>query len=128
MKNVKIPEGYQQIMPYLIVKDATGFIKFTQNVFDAREKFKEMRDENTIRHAEVSIGDSVIMFADSTEQYKPSTASLFIYVDNTDEVYKKALKEGAVSLGEPANQSYGRSAGVRDPYGNTWWLTSELAG
>jgi PhnB protein len=125
MKNVKIPEGYQQVMPYLIVNNAAGFLAFAKNVFDATEKYKEMRDENTIRHAEVKIGESVIMFADSTDQYPPQTAAMFIYVDNADEVYKKALEEGAASIMEPADQSYGRSGGVTDPYGNTWWITSE---
>jgi PhnB protein len=125
MKNVKIPEGYQQVMPYLIVNNAAGFLAFTQKVFGAEEKYKEMRDEHTIRHAEIKIGESVIMFADSTPEYQPQTAGMFLYVDNADEVYKKALKEGAVSLGEPEDQSYGRSAGITDPYGNTWWITSE---
>jgi uncharacterized glyoxalase superfamily protein PhnB len=49
---------------------------------------------------------------------------MFVYVDNADEIYQKALQEGAVSIMEPADQSYGRSCGVEDPYGNTWWITS----
>ena len=125
MKNVKIPEGYQQVMPYLIMNNAEGFLTFTKNVFGAEEKYRQMRDEETIRHAEVRIGDSVIMFAGSTEQYPPQTAALFIYVDDVDEVYRKALEEGAASIGPPADQSYGRSGGITDPFGNTWWITSE---
>lgn len=124
MQTTKIPEGYQTVMPYLIVRNASGFFQFTQKVFGATEKYKEMRDEKHIRHAEVKIGDSVIMFADSTEEYQPNTAGMFVYVDNADETYQKALQEGAVSIMEPADQSYGRSCGVEDPYGNTWWITS----
>jgi len=124
MENVKIPEGYQQIMPYLILDNAAKFLAFTKNVFNAEEIRKEMRDENTIMHAEIRIGKSVIMFANSTDQYQVQNAGMFIYVDNVDEVYKKAIKEGAISLGEPADQSYGRTAGIKDPFGNTWWITS----
>lgn len=124
MESVKIPEGYQQVMPYLILDDAATFLAFTKKLFDAEEIRKEMRDENTIMHAEIRIGKSVIMLANSTEQYQVQNASMFIYVDNTDEVYKKALKEGATNLLAPADQPYGRAAGIKDPFGNTWWITA----
>ncbi len=126
MDKSKIPEGYQAVMPYLIVQNAKGFQHFTQQVFGATEKYKEMRDEKLIRHAEVKIGESTIMFADATEEFEPSTAGMFIYVDNADEAYQRAMEAGATSLQEPADQSYGRSCGVKDPYGNTWWITSVL--
>ncbi|MDO3644628.1 VOC family protein [Mucilaginibacter sp. L3T2-6] len=124
MKNVNIPEGYQQLMPYLIVENASKFIDFTRNVFGATEKFKTMRDERTIMHAEVSIGDSVIMFADATEQYLPQNAGMFLYVDDCDEIFNKAIDNGATEIMPPADQSYGRSAGIKDPFGNAWWITS----
>jgi PhnB protein len=124
MKTVNIPEGYPQIMPYLIVENAAAFIDFTQKVFDATEKFKTMRDEHTIMHAEISIGNSVIMMADATDQFKQQNAGLFIYVDDCDTVFQKALDNGATVVMEPADQSYGRSGGVKDAFGNTWWITS----
>jgi PhnB protein len=124
MKTVNIPEGYPQIMPYLIVENAAAFIDFTQKVFDATEKFKTMRDEHTIMHAEISIGNSVIMMADATDQFKQQNAGLFIYVDDCDIVFQKALDNGATVVIEPADQSYGRSGGVKDAFGNTWWITS----
>ena len=124
MENVSIPEGYQRIMPYLIVEDAAAFIDFAKKVFGAEEKLKMMRDEETIMHAEVIIGESVIMIADATETYHPRPAGLFIYVDDCDEVYQKALQNGAETVTEPADQQYGRSAGVLDAFGNTWWITS----
>ena len=124
MENVNIPEGYPQLMPYLIVEGAAEFISFTQKVFGATEKFKTMRDEQIIMHAEVSIGDSVIMLADATEQFAAQNAGMFIYVDNCDKVFQKALDNGATTLMEPADQPYGRSGGVKDAFGNTWWITS----
>jgi PhnB protein len=124
MKTVNIPEGYQQIMPYLIVENASGFIEFTQKVFDAEETSKTMRTENVIMHAEIKIGNSVIMLADANKQFSPRPAGLFIYVDDCDAIYQKALNNGATTTTPPADQSYGRSAGVQDAYGNTWWMTS----
>lgn len=123
---MKIPKGYQTVMPYLIVNGAANFIDFTKKVFNAieNEKMKSMRDEKTIQHSEITIGDSTIMFADSTEKYEPRTAGLFIYVENADETYKKALDEGAITIMELSDQDYGRTCGVNDPFGNAWWITS----
>jgi uncharacterized glyoxalase superfamily protein PhnB len=83
-----------------------------------------MRDEKQIKHAEITIGGSTIMFADSTERSPLCTAGLFIYVENADATFEKAIAEGSVSITEPADQGYGRSAGVTDPFGNVWWITS----
>jgi PhnB protein len=125
MTKLSIPEGHQQVMPYLIVNGAAGFLTFTQDVFGAKEKYKAMRDAFLIMHAEITIGDCVIMFADSTEQYHPRPAGLFIYVPDADETFKKAIAEGASVIMDMADQSYGRSGGVKDPFGNSWWITSQ---
>lgn len=124
MKKVTIPDGYNQLMPYLIVSDANRFLEFMQTVFGAKEKFREMRDDETIKHGEVFIGGSVIMFAQSTAQFQPQSAGMFLYVDDADEVYLKALNAGATEIMQPADQPYGRSGGVQDPFGNIWWITS----
>lgn len=123
-KNPKIPENYQTVMPYLIVKNAAQFISFMQTVFNATETYKAMRNENTIMHAEIMIGESTIMFADSTDVYEVRNAGMFIYVDDADATFKKAIDNGGTVVNEMANQSYGRSGGVQDPFGNTWWVTS----
>jgi PhnB protein len=124
MKTLNIPEGYQCVMPYLIIENAAAFLDFTQKVFGAVEKHKAMRDEKLIRHGEISIDGSIIMFADATEQFKQQPTSFFIYVDDCDAVYQKALANGATTKSEPADQQYGRSAGVNDAFGNTWWITA----
>ncbi|WP_342647079.1 VOC family protein [Mucilaginibacter sp. CSA2-8R] len=124
MQSLNIPQGHQQVMPYLIVKNAAGFFHFMQAVFGATEKMKVMRDEYTIIHAEMELGSSIIMFTDATNEFPVQTAGLFIYVDDCDAVYLKALGLQAKSIMPPANQDYGRSAGISDPYGNTWWVTS----
>lgn len=111
-------------MPYLIIHNAGKFITFMKEVFCAVETYKVMRDSDTIMHGEVMIGGSTIMFADSTDQYSSSTAGMFIYVDNADECYGRALAEGASVVTGLADLPYGRSGGVLDPFGNTWWITS----
>jgi PhnB protein len=123
-RDEKIPTNYQTVMPYLILKNAEKFIDFTKMVFGATETYKVMRDENTIMHGEIMIGESTIMFADSTNEYEPQTAGLFIYVDNADDTYKNAIEAGAIIITELSDQPYGRSGGVKDPFGNTWWITS----
>lgn len=123
-KDTKIPANYQTVMPYLIIKDATKFIAFTKKVFDATLAYKTMRDENIIMHAEIMIGESTIMFADATEKFKPRPAGLFVYVANADETYKIAIESGATIITELSDQPYGRSGGVTDSFGNSWWITS----
>lgn len=122
---MNIPESHQVLMPYLLVKDAHRFIEFTDKVFGAKNTFIRLREDNkTIMHAEIRISGATIMFADSTETYPVATANLFIYVEDADATFGKALAEGAKVVNELANQDYGRSGGVQDPFGNVWWITS----
>lgn len=123
---MKIPSSNQAVMPYLILKGAAKFIDFTKTVFGAVSlpKNLHMRDEHTIQHGEIMIEDSTIMFADSTKEFKSSPSGLFVYVENADKTYKKALEAGGKSVMDLSDQSYGRTCGVEDPCGNVWWITS----
>jgi uncharacterized glyoxalase superfamily protein PhnB len=112
-------------MPYLILDHADQFAPFTKEVFNAEQTFIRLReDDTTIMHSEVKIGDSTIMYAGCTDQYQPQPGGLFVYVPDADASYEKALSLGATSVMPPADQSYGRSCGITDPCGNTWWITS----
>lgn len=124
MSTLNIPKGYQAIMPYLIVENAASFSKFMQDAFGAKEKLREMRDGHTIKHAELDLNGGTIMFADATLQYPVQNAALFVYVGNCDDCYNKAVADGATIIYAPVDQPYGRSAGVQDAFGNTWWITS----
>lgn len=125
MEFMKINEGHQRVMAYLIVKDAGKFINFLQTIFNAEERFRVQRTEDIIKHAEVKIGDATIMLADATPEYPPAPASLYIYVQDADTTYHNALNAGASSVMEPFDESYGaRAAGICDPFGNTWWLAT----
>lgn len=122
---MNIPAGHQTIMPYLMLVDAEQFNTFTQNVFNASIDTATFQKEGErIRHAEIMIGKSTIMFTEATDEWKPQTANLFVYVENADETFQKALNAGATVVMDLSTQHYGRTCGVLDPCGNTWWITS----
>lgn len=75
-------------------------------------------------HAEITLNGSTIMFTEETSDWPKQTANLFVYVQNADKTYLKALDNGAVSLMGMSDQDYGRTCGVTDPFGNVWWITS----
>jgi len=124
MSHSTIPENYQHVMPYLIVKDAEGLSRFMQTVLGGKETMRKLRDDGKIMHAEVMIGNSTVMLAESTDQWSAGNAGMFVYVPDADTAYQKALDAGATSVMPPTDQPYGRSSGVTDPFGNTWWITS----
>lgn len=123
---MEIPKEYSAVMPYLILKDARAFVSFAEKVLGGKEneKNRSTRDNGAIMHAEVMIHGSTIMVADSSDNWPEHPAGLFVYVENADETYQKALDHGSVSLIEPSDQPYGRTCGVRDPFGNAWWITT----
>jgi PhnB protein len=128
MSNVKVPNGHQTLMPYLMLAGAAKFKEFTSNVFGGKIISTHLQedDPNMIKHSEVKIGDSTIMFCDARAEWPAQPSNMFIYVENADDTYQKALSEGATKVMEPADQDYGRSCGVTDPCGNVWWITSVL--
>ena len=119
---MNIPEQYNQLMPYLIVSTAAEFITFSRDVFGATEQLIVPNPDGSVMHGELRIGSAVIMFADASEAYKATSCSLCLLVESVDDVYKKAMTHGAVSLLAPEDKEYGRSAGFQDKFGNTWWL------
>ena len=124
MPSIPIPSGYQHVMPYLIVSSAEQFLAFMKDVFAATEKMISLKPDNTIAHSEVQLGESTIMFASSTDEFGNQPAGLFVYVADADATYQKALVAGATSVMPMSDQPYGRTGRVKDPFGNTWWVTT----
>ncbi len=122
-----LPEGYQNVIPYLVVSGAERLIEFLKQTFGAEERERFLRPDGAIMHAEVKIGDSVIMLGEANEQWPARPTSLYLYVPDTDAAYQRALAAGATSLTEPADQFYGdRNAGVTDSSGNVWWIGTHV--
>ena len=120
-----IPDGYHSVTPYLLTSEAARLIDFLKQAFAADERERVSRPDGAIMHAEVKIGDSVVMMGEPMEPYGPMPASLYVYVHDMDAIYQRALQAGATSVMEPADQFYGdRSAGVKDPFGNLWWIAT----
>ena len=120
-----IPDGYHTVTPYLTVEGVAKLIDFVKHAFGATEVERMARPDGTIGHAEVRIGDSIIMMGEATAQWKPMPGTIYLYVDDTDTTYKRALQAGATSLMAPADQFYGdRNAGVKDASGNVWWIAT----
>ncbi len=127
LKARPIPEGYHTVTPAFRVTGAARVIDFMKQAFDATEIDRYTAPDGTVAHAELRIGDSIVMLGEPGERFQPMPASLHVYVPDVDETYRRAIEAGATSLREPADQFYGdRSGGVRDPGGNEWWISTHV--
>jgi PhnB protein len=136
MAKVKpIPEGYRSITPYLFIRGAARAIDYYKNVFGAKEKLRMPNPDGKIGHAELEIGDSVVMLADenphiqakSPETLGGTTASLLLYLENVDSVVDNAVKAGAKILRPVADQFYGDRMGtILDPFGQMWSVATHI--
>jgi PhnB protein len=122
-----IPEGYHTITPFLYINDAANLIDFLKSAFDATEKERHSLADGKIVHAEIKIGDSIIMIGDAHGDMPAMPAMMYLYVEDCDAVYKQAIAAGGKSLREPTTEFYGdRSSGIADPSGNQWWIATHV--
>ncbi len=130
-----IPEGYHSVTPYLIIKGAARAIDFYKQAFGAVETLRVPGANGTIGHAELRIGDSIIMLADemqsgpyrSPEAFGGSPVSLMIYIANVDDVFARALSLGARQSRAVQDQVYGdRSGNLIDPFGHVWTIATHV--
>jgi uncharacterized glyoxalase superfamily protein PhnB len=122
-----IPQGFHALTPYLMINGATGLIEFLKQAFGAEEVSRTLAPDGAVVHAQIKIGDSMLMLAETREPWKPMPSCVYFYVKDTDATYQRALTAGASSLMEPADQFYGdRGAGVRDPAGNHWYIGTHI--
>jgi PhnB protein len=133
MPESPVPEGYHSLTAYLCVDDAAGAIEFYKRAFGATERGRMPGPEGTIAHAELEIGDSVLMLSDPSPQatYKPPkelgapSGGVFIYVEDVDALFKQALDAGAKELTAPMDAFWGdRFGSLADPFGHEWQLAT----
>jgi PhnB protein len=118
---------YRTITPYLLVVDADAELRFLAAAFGATEVSCQRNPDNTVMHAEVLIGDSLVMLGQAGGQWKPRGAALYLWIADVDATYASALKAGATSESEPEDKPYGhRNAGVIDANGVTWWIAAPV--
>jgi uncharacterized glyoxalase superfamily protein PhnB len=114
------PEGWNTVTPRIVVHEARELVEFLKRVFDATGEYQ--RAAPTV----VRIGDSVIMISDAGAR-SPMTCFLYVYVNDTDGAYRRALDSGARALEEPSVVPYGdRRCMVEDKWGNTWQIATHL--
>jgi len=128
-----IPQGYHSVTPYLIIRDAGKALDFYKKAFGAVEKFRMAGPDGKIGHAEIQIGDSMIMISDENPKFGTkspqslggSPVSIFLYIPDVDATFKQAIAAGAKEIMAVTDQFWGdRHGKVADPFGHTWDLAT----
>jgi uncharacterized glyoxalase superfamily protein PhnB len=122
-----IPDGAHTVTPYLVVEGVPKLIDFLKQAFGAQEAGRMARPDGGVMHAEVKIGDSTVMMGEPMGDWKAKPCSLYLYVEDVDAVYRRAIQAGGTSVGGPKDQFYGdRTGGVIDPCGNYWGIATHV--
>jgi PhnB protein len=132
--NVKpIPEGHRTVTPYLAIKNAVKALEFYKKAFGATERYKLIMPDGRLGHAELGLGDSIVMLSDEFPEYGGKTpetlggspVSIHLYVNDVDVFFKSALAAGAKERKPVMDQFYGdRSGQLEDPFGHLWWVAT----
>jgi PhnB protein len=130
-----IPEGYHTVTPYLAVDDAAEAIEYYKKAFGAKERVRMEAPGGKIGHAELEIGDSLVMLSDALPQFSTrppkelggTSVSVFMYAEDVDAVVKQAVDAGATITMEVADQFWGdRFGSVQDPFGHLWSIATHV--
>ncbi len=123
-----IPDGYGAVTPYLVVEGVDELLAFLAEAFGAEEKCRLERPDGSIMHAEARIRGAAVMMGEPMGEFGPMPASNFLYVEDCDAVFAKAIAAGGVSVMEPTTMEHAgeRYGGVKDPSGNIWWVATHL--
>jgi PhnB protein len=128
-----IPDGYRSVTAYLAVRQAADAIEFYRRAFGAKERMRLTAPDGKVRHAELEIGDSVIMLTDEFPDMEfrgpaslgGTSVTLHLYVKDVDAGFRRATEAGAKPVREVQDQFYGdRSGAVRDPFGHVWHIAT----
>jgi PhnB protein len=135
MATKPIPEGYHTITPYLAVDDAAQAIDYYKKAFGAKEQVRMEGPGGKIGHAELAIGDSLVMLADALPQFSTrppkelggTSVSVFMYAEDVDAVVKQAVDAGATITMDVADQFWGdRMGSITDPFGHSWLIATHV--
>jgi PhnB protein len=122
-----VPEGYHTVTPWIISRDTAGVIDYMTQSFGAEELARVVGEDGAIGHAEVRVGDSIVMLFDARPHWPPTPAFLRLYVADADETHRRAVAAGGTSVTEVTHMAWGDRGGrVRDPFGNLWWIQTRI--
>lgn len=121
------PENYNTVCPYLMVDSIEKQIEFLQTVFGADMKENLKNADGVTMHGEVKVGDTVIMMGRGSAGFPSQPSMNYVFVNDADLTYNKAMELGSTSVSEPTDQFYGiRDGGFKDLHGNTWFVAQHL--
>lgn len=122
------PEGFKTVNPYLFVDNPQDLIDFLKNAFFAEEINRSINpNNNDIANCILKIGDSCFMISQAREPFLNMKTSLYLFVDNVEEIHKRAIENGATLVFEAEDMPYDdRQSGIIDPSGNYWWISKRL--
>jgi PhnB protein len=124
---MQTPPGFATLTPYLFVTGAARFIAFLAEAFGAEEIGRSTLPDGRIAHAQLRLGNAMLMASEAVERYPAMPGSFYLYVTDVDATMARALAAGARLELEVADMPYGdRQGGVRDPFGNLWWISQRL--
>ncbi|WP_432976499.1 VOC family protein [Dactylosporangium sp. CA-233914] len=122
-----IPEGYTTVTPWIISRDTAAVIDYIRRAFDAEELGRVIDARGVIGHAEVRIGDAIVMLFDGDPSWPATPAFLRLYVQDAHAVHRQAVEAGGVCISEVTHLAFGDLVGrVRDPFGNVWWIQTRI--
>jgi PhnB protein len=122
-----IPDGLRAVNVYLLPRGAGKLIGFLEDAFGGKEIARYQTPDGTIQHAQMRIGDSVIEMGEAHGPYQPMPTMFYLYVEDVDALYARAVGAGAISMSEPAVQPYGdRVASVKDLHDNVWYMATHI--
>lgn len=122
-----IPEGFHTVTPFLVQQDAPKFISFLEKAFGGDLTYIIKHEGGQMMHATVKVGDSLLMITDAADTMESKPTMLYVYVEDVDTAFNRAVRAGGISKREPMNEFYGdRSGCIEDPWGNTWWIATHV--
>ncbi|MDB5509956.1 MAG: hypothetical protein JWL93_2425 [Hyphomicrobiales bacterium] len=121
------PAGYPTVSAYVRAEGADRVVDFVTGVLGGEMVMRMSRDDGSLMHGSLQIGDSVVMLSDATNEFPGFPIWLHVYVPDVDATYRAALLQGATSVQEPSEKGDGdRRGGVKDPAGNIWWIATHI--
>ncbi|MFE9659675.1 VOC family protein [Streptomyces sp. NPDC005955] len=122
-----VPQGYTTVTPWIISRDTRQLIDFMTRAFHAEELSCLTDEDGPVQHAEVRIGDAVVMMFDARPEWPPTPGFLRLYVEDADAVHRRAVEAGGTSVTEVTHLFFGDRVGrVRDPLGNLYWIQTRV--
>ena len=122
-----IPDGYHSVTPYLVVENGGRLVEYLEEAFGASVAHRMDHPDGSLWHADLQVGDSHVMLGGASDKSPETPASIYLYIEDADAGYRRALNAGGISIMEPQDMFYGdRHGGVKDPSGNSWWIATHI--